>query len=63
MNDIIKEILDDCGCNDYDLCLEFLKLCFPNIDCVTQDDYYLMGRDAFIRLARDCLEDKIKNKD
>lgn len=55
MTDLIKEILDDEGCDDYEICLGYLRQCFPNIDYMTQDDYYVMGRAEFIKMAKECL--------
>lgn len=58
----IEKLLNDCGCTDYDVCLEYLQRCFPelNITCVTQEDYYMMGRDEFIKLAKQCLAKKVE---
>lgn len=66
MSKEIEDLLKECGCDsEYDLCLEFLRKCNPelDIDCVTQDMYYFMGKDEFVRMARECLSKKVNKND
>ncbi len=58
---IDKKLLEECGCDDdYEICLKYLQKCMPelNIEFVSQMDYYLVGRDEFIKTAKECLSKK-----
>jgi hypothetical protein len=65
MTEDIKKLLAECGCTDeYEVCLKYLRECYPDlcIDCVYQDDYYIEGKDAFIKNAIKCLASKKNNE-
>jgi hypothetical protein len=65
MSKEVEDLLKECGCDsEYDLCLDFLRKCHPElcIDCITQDMYYFIGKDEFVKLARECLSKKDKKE-
>ena len=59
----IKDLLSECECSDYDLCLKYLQKCCPelDIDCIYSDDCYLTSKEDLVRMAKECLKEKLKN--